>query len=573
MNKARFMLVIFLVVVVLALLASAALLIRTNPSTACSYPDGNRIDDHEDAVRRAAEVGRLVDDLESGSISRDMFHQFIAAMPDAVSPNLINCDISTTLVLKRKKEPYRVTRDITVRTGAILIIQQGTEIIIAPDVKVTVSGRLYSIGSQRAPIRIHGSPSSEFDSIEIFNGPNQIVWTEIEHGHKLLAVSHDRSGRTLVAESRFDNWIDLAIEQRITNFFHLFEWLFNSEVERTDAWNIPGGLHVRHCRFGLQTPDDELSGETIRGRFINHLIIEQSDFGRRRGYNDVINLSDCMRNSWPVIAGNRFEGGQDDAIDLDACSAFVVGNLIRNFRPEDPSGSSSNANGGCITGSAPESRPIILNNVIDTCFQAIGFKDGSQPIIVNNTIVNSNIGVTLYQTDSSAAMPSGILINSILSDNFSWTVPGKPQDVVLNGKWWPTYNQNDDVQGILDTKYTITASMPQPLEGSNNNSLDPILEFVDGIPIPSPGSPAIGTGLGRLSFEGVPMDQVIAFLATDFLGTRRPLVGEEFRSIDRGAIQTPDQDQGGELLEPRRPADNDPPSGNDTPAPALSVGR
>jgi hypothetical protein len=361
----------------------------------------------------------------------------------------------------------------------------------------------------------------------------------LKHGRKLVSVSHNRSSRTLIEETRFDHWGKLAIEHRVTNPLHLVRWLLKIPVDRTADSPRGGGLKVVRSRFGLNTPADMVSGETIRARFTDGLVIAESEFGIRRGYNDAINLTDCLQDSWPEIIGNRFEGGQDDAIDLDSCSSFVVGNLIRGFRPQDLSGTSGNANGGCITGSGPGSTPVAINNVLDGCFHAIGFKDGSQPIIVNNTITNSHIGVTLYQSDEDEPMPSATMINNILWNNISWIDRYSPQDIVLNGKWWPRYNQTDDKQGNLVARHNITASQRRPLEGAGNTTGDPFLQFIGGIPIPDDGSPAIGSGQSPMFFDSVPREAINRFLKTDFLGARRPFDGDEFAGIGRGAVEWP----------------------------------
>ncbi len=462
--------------------------------------------------RPRSTLDELVDDYESGATTRDEFRTEIAAMDGAALPSELTDDFTVTTLLEAREEPYRIDADLTVEAGAILVVEAGTEIILGADVNLTIAGRLYAVGSEDATIYIHAEAGEYFGEIRLQSGPNQLVWVELDRGNRLLESDHGFDTRTLVESTRFDTWKDLAVAQ------------VNSS-----------GLHVLRSQFGYQTDEAEVSGETVRTRGSGEIIIEECEFNYRRGYRDVLDLQDCVAGYWPIILHNRFDGGEDDGVDLDSCSALVIGNHIRNFRPEDLNVMDRGVNGGGVTGDA-NSRPVIVNNVIDGCYHGIGFKNGSRPIIVNNTITNSNIGVTLYQSDVNQPQPDGLMINNILWNNRNW-LTDEPQEIVLNGKWWASYNQVDDIQATLDARYNITATLAMPYDGEGNTSGDPMLEFVDGIPMLTSGSPAIDSGLGVLNFADVPMDRVRAFLSRDYRGAARERDGDTFPGIDRGAVE------------------------------------
>ena len=495
------------------------------PTPQCHYA----LEDADgEAPKAQMAVARLVDAYEGQRIGRDAFREAIAAIEDPGLPQELACDFAGTTVLRRRAEPYRIAEDLTVLADATLVIEEGVEIIIGRDVSLTVSGRLYVLGSREAAVWIHGEAPKRFNKIHLQGGPNEIVWAELENARQLLSITHPPSTRTLIENSRFDGWSQLAIHQ-------------------LDS----GGLRISRSSFGLRTGDADRSAETINARQSGHMVIEDSLFGSRRDNNDVIDLNNCAANSWSIISGNSFEGGEDDAIDLDECSAFVVGNRIRNFKPEDPYGLLSlpfarwvfarlfKGNGGGITGSGILSKSVILNNVIEDSYHAIGFKDGAQPVILNNTIINNNIGVTLYQSKTGKPKPSGVLINNVLWNNVDWRSKAVPQDIVLNGKWWPHYSQANDVQASLDARYNIAASFPVSIEGDNNITDDPHLEFVDGIPVPRAGSPAIDSGLGDLYLPDVPMAELIRYLSSDFRDMPRRTEGARILGIDRGAVEVP----------------------------------
>jgi hypothetical protein len=461
----------------------------------------------------------LVDCYESGDISRDEFRSAIAAMPDSGIASELT-DISETTLLKPRDEPYTVAAELTVAADAILVIQGGAEVVIADSVLFRVEGRLYAIGSEDDTVIIRGDESTgRFESLQLRSGPNQLVWAEMWHGKRMLALkdNFDNPARTLAEHVRFDSWGVVAVDQ-------------------IDS----GSFVVRYSQFGFETTPENVFGEMIRSRRSGDMLIEDNDFSYRRGYLDVIDLQDCGDGYWPIIINNRLDGGEDDAIDLDQCPAYVIGNHITNFTPINLESMVGGVNGGGITGDGPKSTPIIINNVIDGCYHGIGFKNGAAPIIINNTIINSNIGITLYQSDVTEEMPHGVVYNNILANNLGWLNGGLPNEIVLNGKWWPSYNQVDDVQATIDATYNITATLAAPYIGEGNLSDDPMLEMIDGVPVPMTGSPAIDSGLGTITVDSGSVDEVIRYLSADFRGDARTETMGEFLTIDRGAVEAED---------------------------------
>lgn len=456
----------------------------------------------------------LVEAYESGAISRSTFRARIAEFPDdpelgPVLPRLI----PVTTLLTARAEPYRITAGMEVDPAAILVVEEGAEIAVDDGVSVDVNGRMYAIGSEEATVVIRGADGARYDIWYLHGGPNQLVHVEIEGGDKNLYVDHPFETHTLVESARFDRWRSLAIGQ----------------LESSN-------LHVLRSRFGYDTPAGDELAETIRSRNAGVIVIEECEFAHRTGYRDVLDLEECVEGYWPVVLHNRFDGGEDDAIDLDGCSAFVIGNYIHGFRPADLTVQEAGINGGGVTGDRATSHPFIANNVIDSCFHGIGFKDGSSPIIVNNTITNSNIGVTLYQSAVGKPMPDGLLLNNVLTGNFGW-LDSERNDIVLNGKWWDEYNQTGDVQATIDARYNITATLPDPFPGEGNLADDPMLELDGEVPVPAAGSPALDSAFGGLAFDGVPLEQALELLETDFRGAPRARSGDAFVDLDRGAVE------------------------------------
>lgn len=452
----------------------------------------------------------LVDAYETGALDGPALLACLRALPAEAPPPLGGTLPHDTLI---RGGPWRLEGDLTVPPGTVLAVEAGATVVLPEGAALRVDGRLYAVGAPGAPVTFAAAPGERYAAVELRGGPGALLHAGLERGERLLVLTHPPDTHTRIEDARFDTWGDVAIDLAGT-----------------------AGLTVRRTRFGLQTALDDALGETIRARRSGHVLIEGNVFGRRIGYRDAIDLQDCREGPWPEIVGNRFEGGEDDAIDLDRCSAFVIGNHIRDFRPADLADQRQGINGGGVTGDG-DVDVLIANNVIDGCYHGVGFKNGARPVLVNNTIVNGHIGVTLYQSARGQPQPHGVMVNNLLWNNVSWD-GGGPQDVLLHGRWWPQYNQADAEQGTLDARFNTFASGGEVPVGEGNDAADPLLVEADGVPRPGPGSPAIDSGLE----EGLPdgaggLEALLGWLATDFRGHPRAREADRLPGIDRGAIE------------------------------------
>ena len=174
---------------------------------------------------------------------------------------------------------------------------------------------------------------------------------------------------------------------------------------------------------------------------------------------------------------------------------------------------------------------MIANNVIERCFHGLGFSDGAQPMILNNTIVGCNVGVALYAKNDRRPGARAVMINNLLWDNRDLQT-GAAQDLVLDGSWWRGYSLLS--KGSVDARHNVFGT---DVAGNGNMAQDPALEWREGIPVPGAGSLALDTGLATIPNLSVFSEQVIReVLATDFLGQPRPYE-DGFTKIDRGAIE------------------------------------
>ncbi|MCA9540418.1 MAG: right-handed parallel beta-helix repeat-containing protein, partial [Myxococcales bacterium] len=461
-----------------------------------------------------AHLEALVDAYEAGELDAEGFRAALRGIEDDGRPAVLPAAIEQTRLLKPRAEPYTLDGEARVAVGAILVIEAGAMVQLAPGAHLIINGRLYAIGSDEDPIIIAGDAGQPYDSVALRGGPNALHRTHFSGGDRLLVSSHPTNVRTRISRARFDEWVDVAIDLAGTANFS-----------------------IQDSVLGIDSPP-EFGGEIIRARRAAAIDIEGNLFGARRGYRDAIDLQDCTAGEpWPRVNHNVFLGGEDDAIDLDRCSAFVDGNHIRGFRPLDLDRMQQGINGGGITGDG-DIDLVITDNLIEGCYHGIGFKNGARPVLINNTIIGGNIGVSLYQSAVGNPAPHGVMINNVLADNLDF-VTGAPQDVVLNGRWWRSYNQRDEVQATLDAHDNIFASGGAVPEGERNRADDPMLRRVDDLPVPGEGSPARDAGDPAPYAGPAPIETVIEMLSTDFAGHPRHREGDGFPGIDLGAIEAP----------------------------------
>ena len=446
-------------------------------------------------------LSSLVDEFEANDISTDEFVERLEKLPADEVPGRLQGSLRHPLLLNRRETPYEIG-DLTVEESGLLVVAPGVSIQVREGAEVFAKGRFYAMGTKAHPISISGAEDARFDSFTLSRSRHHIQHTALSGGRILLQVLNTGDNPVVVRSSRFDYWSESAVE-----------------MDSSD------GLQLLNNRFGLDTPLEAVEGEAVKGK-LSAIRIAGNVFGQRRRRDDVIDIGPCEEGQIPQILNNRFLGGEDDAIDLDDCSALVSGNHITGFIPTEPRG---NANGGGITGSG-SSRPFIANNIIEQCYHGIGFKDGARPVIVNNTIVDCQVGITLYASRDASPGATGVVINNILHNRDSET--GEPQDILLDGSWWPNYSSKS--KGKIVAEHNLTGT---PVPGTGNIVGDPKLERPNGIPTPGHDSPARDSGLVfSRSVEGFPDALIRATLAHDFLGQPRPDGG---RRANRGAVETP----------------------------------
>jgi len=146
-------------------------------------------------------------------------------------------------------------------------------------------------------------------------------------------------------------------------------------------------LAVRDCIF-----PDVTVGEPIAGIGIpegGYWIIEGCEFGKTTGYSDIIDFTGGKLPG-PVaqFLNNRFNGGPDDALDLDGGDGYVEGNLFMNFHQANASTSESHAISTGVYDGVASNLTIVRNVFIDNDHDIL-LKEWSSAHVAHNTFIDS----------------------------------------------------------------------------------------------------------------------------------------------------------------------------------------
>jgi parallel beta-helix repeat protein len=355
--------------------------------------------------------------------------------------------------------PYTLTTTLDVPKGTVLTVDPGVTAHLAAGVGIKVEGQILAEGTATAPITFDRSGTSgDWAGITIDYGGDGTVRRSAVRFAKLLnattifTINATGTSEVLIEDCDIDDWTSLAVH-----------------------WdNGCNALHINRCRMGMNTPVALQSHEIVNG-YRSDALVEHCVFGPRVGYNDQVDLGNT---SWggpvPTVAYSEFYPGQDDAIDYDEMDGYIIGNFVHGHRPP-PDGpkepgcpqypiGGGNVNGGGLTGNQG-SRPWVEDNIIYDCYQGIGYKNGAEPTIINNTIVGCTWGVVLF---SEKDIPNPALAHGTLVNNVFWDC-----QIPIKLSWCDA-----DPKSTADVTYSLVPG-GWPGTGNINASESPLAEVPD----------------------------------------------------------------------------------------------
>lgn len=350
--------------------------------------------------------------------------------------------LSGNITWTGQPSPYVVSRTVVVGQGSSLIVEPGTEIMLASGQSLIVQGELIANGSAESPVVFTRYRDGESWGSLVFDSasPSQLNHCIVEYSSS--AASHGAN-----------NYIGaLAILGSNVQVAGCTFWRLPDEspTAEGDAIELSAGAsaEIRDCHF--------ISiGSGVRANN-SSVVVENCLFTDLRGdSNDGVDIN---RGEGPtsIVRNNVFVNLGDDGIDMDGSAPLITGNRMYSCVDKGISVSAG-------------SSPRIENNLLVGNGAGIAVMDASTATVVNNTIANNEIGIECYEKTNGAGGGTATVVNSILWANTAEVILDTlssaqiSYSLVSGVSVWPGEgNVNGDPQFVDDPKadFHLTKSSP-----------------------------------------------------------------------------------------------------------------
>ena len=301
-------------------------------------------------------------DIEIKLLTRDAFRYF-RNISDA---DLFERENPMFRVNQSRKEitlpvgTHSFNKTVVVPKGFTLRIAAGTTLRLGPDTSIMSYSPVAALGTALQPISvIRADPNRPWGTFAVLNAG--------------AAQSEFRFVRFQGGKDAYLNGV----------FFIGMVSIYHSDLEIADS-EFSGsqgddGLNVKNSQASI-----------VRSRFVDN------------GF-DGLDL-DFIKHG--LVSGNTFLRSGNDGLDLSGSGAILI---ERN--------TFQNSGDKCISIGERSVAPKIFNNLLDHCLIGIEVKDGSTPAIINNLIVNNEIGIKAYVKKPVYGGGTGYVYNSIIWNN------------------------------------------------------------------------------------------------------------------------------------------------------------
>lgn len=286
-------------------------------------------------------------------------------------------DANDEMLFTLENSPYYINEDLKLEADIDLIIEAGVKLYIDSGVNIVVHGNFIAIGTDEQPIEIH--PNSEYGWGQIIvDSPGDSItidYTHVEEGR-----IYGKGVTAIIENLTIKNSQDLVWDDALI-------WLDQCIV------------NISNSNF-----KSNLTGEGILVLRSNNVRVSNCDFDH---VNDAVEYMSCDSS---YITGCTFINGNDDAIDLNGCNNVLISyNVISNYLDRGMEiGSEGFGSSAGIT---------LYRNEIFDCNVGICIKDGSESVLLNNTIVSNRTGIAVLRLDTLESGSNVEIINSIFYQN------------------------------------------------------------------------------------------------------------------------------------------------------------
>jgi hypothetical protein len=235
---------------------------------------------------------------------------------------------------------YNIDNNVFVPKGYRLTIQPGAQLAFAPDVSLVSYSSVVAIGTVLNPI---------------------------------IFKAQDRNrpwGNFLILSNKEEN-----IFKHCSFEYGGESYINGAYASGMLALHDTGNIIIEDSIFRYATGDDALNIKWSKAEIKNN-IFEKNGF-------DAIDL-DWGDNG--IIEGNKFIDNGNDSMDIGGGDDIIIkNNLVLNSGDK------------CISVGENAQKMIIYNNILKDCVVGVAIKDKSNVKIINNTIINNETGLSLYQ--------------------------------------------------------------------------------------------------------------------------------------------------------------------------------
>ena len=403
--------------------------------------------------------------------------------------------LTADTTLTASLSPWEITETIIVPDGITLTVDAGCTLSFQNNagLRIDSGGRIDAVGEKDNRIFMASrEPGGRWNGIEFEDSmeDNVLSFIDIHHGDNQGHIINIHRSKAVL-----DHLSWTRTNRTIVEVYH------------------PSAI-IQNCTFPSVEEVEVIHGEYLQDN--EYLIIMGNTFGSPRGYNDVIDFTDCKRPG-PIIQiyNNIFLGGGDDGLVLDGSDAFIEGNTFKHFHKGHDGSSTSNA---IATGrrNGKTSDIFVVRNLFYDNDHAVLLKEECTMYAENNTFVASDSGVINFSEwpyrdvtpGASAEFVGNIFWAYKRAFENQFSQPGNPDPAI-------TFSY-----GLIDEPFHAL--------GAHNIEGDP--EFIDpeGDFHLRPTSPAIAAGPNGLdmgahvpsgaSISGEPADTTQQTSATLFIG-------------------------------------------------------
>ncbi|MCD4705495.1 right-handed parallel beta-helix repeat-containing protein, partial [bacterium] len=218
------------------------------------------------------------------------------------------------------------------------------------------------------------------------------------------------------------------------------------------ALHYIGDVLIENSVFKYAFGDDALNVKGGKAKILNN--------------NFVQNKFDAIDLDWAdksVIENNKFLKNGNDSVDIGGGKDIIIkNNLVKESGDK------------CVSIGENAQNIIIFNNILTGCEMGIAIKDKSKAKIINNTLIDNKLGISIYQKKPVWGGAEAEVYNSIIwgvGDSISLDEKSKIKIELSNIKNGYEGENNFNIEPKFDSEYRLMNTERGFLKGGNKKYL------------------------------------------------------------------------------------------------------